>query len=129
MDIGADEYTAAPAYSALKLTSLNGGERIAAGEPYLITWGAPAGTSDFQGLVLPQRRVELGVAHADAAASDARRLSWLVPQLAANATRCLVKISGVLNGRAVIDMSDKPFTVEVVRLMSPNGKEHSSPGM
>ena len=48
MDIGADEHTGAPAFTALKLTSLNGGERIPAGEPYLITWGAPAGTSAFR---------------------------------------------------------------------------------
>ena len=48
VDIGADENTGAPALRALKLTSLNGGERIAAGEPYLITWGAPEGTSTFR---------------------------------------------------------------------------------
>jgi hypothetical protein len=124
VDVGADEYTAPAAFAALKLTALNGGERIAAGEPYLITWGAPAGAGGFRlwySVNGGSKWVSLTPAPL---AAGTRRLAWQVPKLAANATRCLIRITALLDGRAVSDVSDKPFAVEVLRLLSPNGKEH-----
>ncbi|MHB8834492.1 MAG: tandem-95 repeat protein [Candidatus Methylomirabilia bacterium] len=123
VDIGADEHTAVPALASLKLTSLNGGEGIAAGEPYLITWSALAGTNNF-GLWYSLNGGTSWKSLTRTPLVDTNCFTWQVPLLATNSTRCLIKITGVLNGRVVLDKSDKTFTVEVVRLMSPNGKEH-----
>ena len=113
-----------PAFTALKLTSLNGGERIAAGEPYLITWGAPEETSTFKVHYSLNGGSSWVSLTPKPLAAAARSLSWQVPRLTANNTRCRIKVTGMLNGRAVVDLSDANFTVEVVRVMSPNGREH-----
>jgi protocatechuate 3,4-dioxygenase beta subunit/subtilase family serine protease len=123
VDIGADEYAAPATFAALKLTALNGGERIAAGEPYLVTWGAPAGVGGFRVWYTVNGGTKW-VSLTPTALSGTDRIVWQVPKLSANSTRCLVKVTGTLNGRTMSDVSDKPFTVEVVRLLSPNGKEH-----
>jgi hypothetical protein len=49
---------------------------------------------------------------------------WTVPVPTSNRTGCYVKVVAY-NGSTVVgsDTSDKPFTVGVVRLLSPNGGE------
>jgi hypothetical protein len=50
--------------------------------------------------------------------------SWSVPKTIGNKKACLVRVIGYNGTRTKkigSDTSDKPFTIEVVRLMSPNG--------
>jgi hypothetical protein len=122
VDIGADEQSDANV-TALKLTSLDGGERIAAGEPYVITWAAPVGSGTFR-LWYSRDGGTTWVALTSTPITEARHFTWQVPKQMANMKRCLVKISGYSGGRLTADVSDRAFTIEVVRLMAPNGKEH-----
>jgi hypothetical protein len=50
-------------------------------------------------------------------------LDWTVPTPAGNKKKCLVKIVGfdASNKKLGTDTSNAPFTIEVVRLTSPNG--------
>jgi hypothetical protein len=51
--------------------------------------------------------------------------SWSVPTVAGNKRKCLVRITAYDSGSSQIgqDTSDNRFTIEVVRLTSPNGSE------
>jgi hypothetical protein len=57
-------------------------------------------------------------------------ISWAVPIVSQNEKDCLIKVIGYDAGGAMIteDTSDKPFTIEVVRVMSPNGGETLTSG-
>jgi hypothetical protein len=55
---------------------------------------------------------------------------WDVPVVTVNKKKCRVKVIGYdSNGVKVSeDISDKPFTIEVLRIISPNGGETLKPG-
>lgn len=55
---------------------------------------------------------------------------WMVPALTANTPTCLVKVNAHdAAGKLVAsDVSDRPFTIEVVRVTSPNGGESAKGG-
>jgi len=50
---------------------------------------------------------------------------WEVPVVTASKKKCLVKVVGYDSANVWVgkDISDKPFTIEVLRLTSPNGGE------
>jgi hypothetical protein len=56
--------------------------------------------------------------------------NWPVPTPLNNKTKCLLKITGYdANGNAlVVDKSDAPFTIEVIKLNTPNGGETLTSG-
>lgn len=119
-DIGADEYTG-PRLSGVKLTSLDGGERIAQGELYNITWDAPSAANSFR----VWYSLDGGATWVSLtpAPIDASHLVWNVPLLNSNRTNCLVRVEGTHRGVKINDTSNGPFAIDVVRLTSPNGRE------
>lgn len=113
VDIGADEYTAV-SYAQMKLLSLRGGEIIPAGDSYNITWGAPDGVPSFtvRYTLDGETWKSLPTIHDPAV----RHVSWkAAPTPTANLSRCRVEVNGAA--------SPRPFSIEVVRLLSPNGAE------
>ncbi len=55
---------------------------------------------------------------------------WTTPKPASNKTKCLIKVIGYGAGGTRIgeDTSDSLFTIQVLKLVSPNGGESLSPG-
>jgi subtilisin-like proprotein convertase family protein len=119
-DIGADEYLD-PALPGLKILALNGGEAVPAGQPYHLTWWAPANATSFtlklslnNGLTWKT----LGTV------SDTRHLTWAVPLQPGN-RKGLIRIDAFdsANRKVGTDRSDRPFVIEVARLTWPDGGE------
>jgi hypothetical protein len=100
----------------------NGGEIIPAGSQYSITWSAPANAVKFDLYFsysgTTANRIAIGV--------KGTSFPWTVPTATANKTGCLVKVIAYdANGRVVgEDVSNGPFTIEVVKVTSPNGGEN-----
>jgi hypothetical protein len=120
-DIGADEYLAGT-FTELQVLTPNGGERVASGSTYTVTWGAPAGADHFSVAVSydgGRRWFTL------AGNVTGTWYSWAVPTPVANRTRCRVRVRAYDAGGLLLgaDRSDRTFTIEVVRLVTPNGGE------
>ena len=122
-DIGADE-----AYRfdtpTLELTRPNGGEAIPTGSWYSICWTAPVEAVEFN----LAYSLDNGVTwHSIAKKVTERSYLWQVPNLLNNRAKCLVRVIAFdAAGKRIvkgIDKSDAPFSIEVVRLTSPNGGE------
>ena len=105
----------------------NGGETVPAGELYTVEWEAPAAATKFK----LQYSLDNGSTW-KAIAPDfltGSSYDWPVPVPSNNKDKCLVKLDAYwigYNGNDVkigTDVSDAPFTVEVLRLNSPNGGE------
>lgn len=100
----------------------NGGETIATGSTYEITWGAPAEAVRFT----IEYSTNNGVTWQPIASNiEGTSYNFTVPKVTDNKTKCRVKVTGYnAYGRPVgRDVSDGPFTFEVVRVTSPNGGE------
>jgi hypothetical protein len=113
----------APAFSAVKLLSPNGGEIIPSGASLVITWGAPPGAVSFKlSYSLNNGDTWLAVV---ASKVSGNSYQWKAPTVTANKQACLVRVIGYdATGLQVgADQSDKPFTIEGVRLTAPNGGE------
>lgn len=121
-DVGAFECQPA---SAAKLTVFapNGGERLPTGKPTAITWDAPDDHRAFRvhysldngATWLPINRTALP--------AGTRHLLWSPPPLGRTRTTCRIRVSALRGYTPVRDSSDRPFTLELVRLMEPNGEE------
>ena len=85
----------------------NGGERIPAGEPYVVAWRTTEG-ADIQRVAV-EYSLDRGVTWTTAGETDnTGQYIWHVPAVVSN--RCLVKVADVLNP-AVADVSDNPFSI------------------
>jgi hypothetical protein len=101
----------------------NGGDVIAAGPtPYLIEWIAPPDADNFK----LQLSVDNGATWSLIAdpVPGPTSYSWMVDPPSKNKKQCLVKVTA-FNGNTKIgsDKSDSAFTIEVLKLNSPNGGE------
>lgn len=100
----------------------NGGEVVPSGSTYVIQWNAPMQAVSFT----LQYSINNGTTWKNIASGvEGSSYNWTVPAPIYNKSTCLVKIieyniSGVPIGE---DVSDSTFTIEVVRLTSPNGGE------
>ncbi len=120
-DIGADERVV-PVYTAVTVEAPNGGEVIPSGGTFTISWGAPAGADHYT----VEISVDNGASWTVAASGHAANfLAWTAPVRRANLTQCLVRVTAfdAVDGLIGSDVSDAVFTVEVVRLLDPNGSE------
>ena len=100
----------------------NGGEVIPSCSTYTIQWSAPSNAVKFD--------LKLSMSNGTTWTTIENKVtgtsySWTVPTPANNKEKCLVKVigydaSGVELGE---DKSDAPFTIEVVKVTSPNGGE------
>jgi hypothetical protein len=118
IDMGADEYS--PKFSKVKLLSPNGREIIASGSTWAVGWGAPSKAVSFDLYYSTNNGgkwtlIEHGI--------RTKGYLWNVPVPTSNKKQCLLKVVGYDGfGRKVgADGSDKPFTIEVIRITSPKG--------
>jgi hypothetical protein len=116
-------YTCATPYpSEVSLTYPNGGETLNTGDWANLTWQAPSDTA----YVNLSYTLDNGATWKTIEKNfSGNAFQWFVPYQAANKTKCRVKVTafdskGVKVGA---DQSASPFTIEVLRLISPNGDE------
>ncbi|MBI5632218.1 MAG: DUF1566 domain-containing protein [Nitrospirae bacterium] len=105
----------------------NGGEKIATGSTYQITWGAPSEATKFT----LQYSINNGIAWKIIANNvTGNSFNWTVPAQTANKTGCLIQITGynVVNSFVGVDQSNAVFRMEVIKLNSPNGGESWNSG-
>jgi hypothetical protein len=108
------------------LFSPNGGETIPSGSARKITWGAVATATTFK----LQYSVNNGASWSFIVNNvTGTSYDWTVPSVATG--QGLVKVLAYNSSGTKIgeDVSDFPFTVEVVKLLSPNGGEPHLSGM
>jgi phage baseplate assembly protein gpV len=120
-DIGADEY-AARTHDQLHVIAPNTGEVIPSGGTFTISWGAPAGAHHFS--VALSR--DNGATWTNIATNVTDTwFAWVAPRPRKNLTECLIRVTSfdAAGVRLDIDASNEPFTVEVVKLLVPNGGE------
>lgn len=114
-------------YTKLTLLSPNGGEVLPSGSTYTIQWGAPSNVVKF--------KLKYSLNNGRTWKLIGKNLTgtsydWQVPTPPKNKKKCLIKVIGYdANGNKVgVDVSDAPFTVEVVKLESPDGGETLNSG-
>lgn len=100
----------------------NGGEKIAAGSAYQITWGAPVTAVKFT----LQYSINGGTAWKTIATNvTGNSYNWSIPAQTTNKPNCLVKVTGYNSSGVQVgyDQSDAKFTIYAINLTSPNGGE------
>lgn len=110
------------AYTAVTVLTPNGGEILATGSKYNIQWGAPASAVRFRLLYSINNGATWQLIANNVSGMN---YYWTVPRLVRNSRQCLIRIVGLRDDGTVVgsDRSDAPFSIEVVRLTSPNGGE------
>jgi C1A family cysteine protease len=113
---------------AVTVISPNGGEIIPAGLPYTIRWGAPSQAMKFKLKYSLDNRTTWKLITPDFVMGSS--YDWTVPIPKNNKRKCFVKVIGFDSEEKKVgaDRSDAPFTIEVVRVTSPNGGETFVPG-
>ena len=101
----------------------NGGEVIPSGPTCEIRWGAPPEATTFKLSYSLDNGATWKPINTGAPLAGSSYL-WQVPKTGGNKPACRIKIVGY-NGTMKVgaDISDKPFTIEVIRLTYPNGGE------
>lgn len=114
-------------YQKITVISPNGGEIIPTGSVYKIEWGAPSEAVYFD-LMYSINNGKKWITIAKGI--TLKSYNWLVPRLTSNQTNCLIRVIGYNNLKKKVgeDRSDSTFSIEVVRLISPNGGEIISSG-
>jgi len=111
--------------AGVNLIQPNGGEVLKTGDQYTIQW-------EIYGMKSPVISQKLyystdgGATWALITTLDgaSRTYDWTVPTLTSNKNSCYVKVVAYSSSTVVgLDRSDKPFTIETVKLVSPNGGE------
>jgi len=111
--------------------SQNLGGVVSAGTITTITWSAPANAEKFKLFY----SIDNGLTwKAILAATDyvtGTSYDWTVPAQNGNKTACKVKVAGYNAASVAVgsDLSDKPFTIEVVKVTAPNGGEALTSGV
>ncbi len=105
------------------LLSPNGGEVIPSGLEYVVHWGAPLRAKSFKLFY----SIDNGATWNPIVTQNPLRgvsYLWHVPRIEGNKPACRIKVVGY-NGPQQVgsDVSDAPFSIEVVKLLSPNGSE------
>jgi hypothetical protein len=107
----------------------NGGEVIpSGGNPYTIEWTAPAQAEKFKILYSTDNGATWVLITSDATGIS---YDWTtVPVPTSNKNSCYVRVIGYSASNAKVgeDKSDKPFTIEGVKLIQPNGGEFLESG-
>jgi YD repeat-containing protein len=113
--------------TAITVLSPNGGEIIPSGSTYTIRWSAPSSAVKFD----LQYSINNGTAWTTIATNvTGTSYNWSVTKPAANKINCFVKVIGYNSSGVMVgeDKSNAIFTIEVVRLNSPNGGETLTSG-
>jgi hypothetical protein len=122
-----EAYTIVPPPPSITLLSPNGSEIIPSGSAYMIQWSAPSNAVKFD--------LKYSMNNGTTWKSIATKITgtsynWIVPCPNNNKKTSFVKVIGYNSFGAVVgqDVSNSTFTIEVVKILSPNGGEYSSPG-
>jgi hypothetical protein len=99
----------------------NGRESFVTGENTLIEWGAPDMAVNFKLFYSVNNGANWKAITKDFVTGTSH--PWTVPLLTANKKSCLVKVVGYNDKYVKVgaDRSDRPFTIEVVKLTYPDG--------
>jgi hypothetical protein len=129
IDMGCYEYTL-NSNNMIKVLALNGGEVIPSGKPYNITWTAPDTAKSFKVFYSIDNGVTWNFINI---VNNERHYTWDVPVFTGNKKKCFIKVVGFGEENAVglklgSDSSDGPFTIEVIKLNTPNGGETLTSG-
>lgn len=102
--------------------SPNGGEVIPSGSIYTISWNAPPEAEKFT-LEYSKNNGQTWILIKDNVTGTS--YNWTVPTPLKNRKNCLVKVIGydASNVEVSEDTSDGTFTIEVIKVTSPNGQE------
>jgi hypothetical protein len=116
-----------PPPPSITLLSPNGGEVIPSGSTYAIQWEAPPEAVKF---TLRYSINNGSTWKAIVINRTDTRYYWHVPALSNNKTSCLVKVIGFNSSGTKVgeDISDSTFTIEVIKLTSPDGGETLTSG-
>jgi hypothetical protein len=122
-DIGAYEYVDLGS-SKIALLAPNGNEVLLAGDTYDIVWNASSQALKFDIMLSLDNGATWSVM---ARHVVDRSYAWRVPQPVMSKGKCFVKVVGYDQANLKIgsDKSDLPFSIEVVRLITPNDAEIS----
>ena len=106
------------------LLAPNGGEVVASGGGFDIAWEATPNLTRFQLMYSLNNGIDwIPIEGAESVTGNV--FGWAVPALAGNKATCRVMV--IANGATAddtnSDISDKPFTIEVLKLTFPNGSE------
>jgi alpha-tubulin suppressor-like RCC1 family protein len=107
--------------SAVQVVRPNGGEVIPSGSTYSITWGGPPAAAKFD----IGYSCTPGTWTLIASNITGTYYNWTMPKPLRNEGNCRVAVRGynLFGGIVGTDTSDNPFTIEVVKVTSPNGGE------
>ena len=126
MTIAGQTFTVSQSASVVTVISPNGGEVIPSGSTYSIRW-APSNAVKF--------RLRYSINGGSTWKTIAKNVtgtsySWTVPIPNNNKPNCFVNVTGYNASGGIIgeDTSDGPFTIEVVKVTSPDGGEVLHPG-
>jgi hypothetical protein len=113
--------------SSITLLVPNGGDVLPSGGNYAICWKAPASIVKFNLKYSIDNGTNWNLIKSVTGLSC---ISWKVPTVSMNEKDCLVKVIGynAVGVKITEDTSDKTFTIEVVRVLSPNGGETLTSG-
>jgi uncharacterized repeat protein (TIGR02543 family) len=109
-------------FSAITLLAPNGRDTIPAGSTYTIRWNSPSPIAKFDLFYSLDNGSTWKLIAKDVTGAS---YNWQVPAAPGNKTSCRINVIGYNTSRVRLtaDRSDSPFTIEVVRLTSPNGSE------
>jgi len=114
--------TATFTQTSVNLMIPNGSEVIPSGSSYEVQWKAPSNAVNFSLLYsLDNGRTWKLIENE----IKDKTFNWTVPIPRGNKRKCLLKVIGydASDVRSGSDISDAPFTIEVVKLISPDGGE------
>jgi hypothetical protein len=111
----------------ITILSPNGGEAIPSGSIYTIRWNASSGAVKF---TLRYSLNNGSTWKLIASNRTGTSYDWNVPILSNNKKNCLVKVIGFNSSGTKVgeDISDSTFTIEVVKVISPDGGETLTSG-
>jgi uncharacterized delta-60 repeat protein len=114
---------------AVTLLVPNGGEVIPSGGNYAICWNAPIIAEKFT-LDLSTDNGSNWTAIKTVIGVGISCTKWEVPAVLLNKKKCRVRVTALDSDNASVgsDISNKPFTIEVLRVTSPNGGETLAAG-
>jgi len=115
-------------YTSVILITPDGGEKIPSGSMYSIKWGAPPEAVKFT--------LEYSLNNGSSWVLIASNITgtsyeWKAPTPVANKTQCFVRVTGYNSSGVVVgspDKSSSTFTIEVVKVVAPNGGEQLKSG-
>ncbi len=113
-------------FASIKVLDPNGGEELPSGGTYTVKWGSPPAIAKYDVLISMnggQTWTELASNIANTGPLMTREITVPIPPK--NRHDSLLRVVGKNHLNAVVgsDVSDDPFTIEVIKVLTPNGGE------